>query len=79
MVFLRQLRPIAQVIAVRMSDENDVHLADLVEVLVLGRRLWILRKPRIDDNDLARHRLDARRRLAEPKHLDLSIRSGGRS
>ena len=71
-VLLGERRGIAQVISVRVGHEQQIDLAQRVEVLVLRRRLRVLRQPRVDDDDLAARRGQPDRRLAEPEHLDLS-------
>jgi hypothetical protein len=71
-VLLGQFGPVAQVIAVGVRHQDEVDLAQRVEVLVLRRRLGVLGEERIDHDHLAAHGGDGGGRLAQPQHLDLT-------
>jgi hypothetical protein len=58
-------------VAVAMGDENQVDLAELGEVLVVGGRLGISLQVGVDHDRLATRRGDLERRVSEPEHLDL--------
>src|SRR5207302_328510 len=58
-------------VAVAVRDEDQVDLAELGEVLVLGRRLGIAGQEGIDHDHLAARRGDLERRLTAPEPLDL--------
>src|SRR5438034_127980 len=61
-----------------VGDEDHVHLAERVQVLVLGRRLRVVGEERVDHDDLAGERRELGRRLAEPVHFYLrGLRPGG--
>src|SRR2546427_2502205 len=59
------------VVAVAVGDEDQVHLAELGEILVFRGCLRVPGHERIDHDHLAARRGDLERRLTEPVHLDL--------
>ena len=65
-VLLGEWDGIADVIAVSVRDEDDVDLAELVEVLPLGRALGVAGDPWIDHHDLAVGCREPEGRLAKP-------------
>src|SRR4029434_10513127 len=54
-----------------VRDEDQIDLAELGEVLVVGRRLGISLQVGVDHDRLAARRGDLERRVSEPEHLDL--------
>src|SRR5262249_13322406 len=62
----------ADMVAVAVRDEDQVDLAELGEVLVVGGRLGISLQVGVDHDRLAARRGDLERRVSEPEHLDLS-------
>ena len=59
------------VVAVTVGDEDQVDLAELGEVLLVGGRLRVPGHEGIDHDHLAARRGDLERRLTEPVHLGL--------
>ena len=62
----------------RMGDQDQVDLAQRFQVLEVGRRLGVGGQPRVDHDDLAGGRGDARGGLAQPQHLGLAVLGKGR-
>ena len=50
---------VAEMVAVTVRDEDEVHFAESLEILVFCWRPGVLREKGIDDNDLARGTRDA--------------------
>ncbi len=63
-------------VAVAVGDEDQVELADRVEIFPGRGRLGIAEDPGIDHDDLPGRGGDPHRRLAEPQDLDLALRGG---
>src|SRR2546427_2774303 len=63
----------AHVITVSVGDEDHVDLSELVQVLVVSRRLRIVDEPWIDDDHLATRRGDLGGGLAEPVNFRLRV------
>ncbi len=61
----------ADMVAVGVRDEDQVDLAELGEVLVLGGCLRVTGQEGVGHDHLAARRGDLERRLTEPEHLDL--------
>jgi hypothetical protein len=61
-------------VGVRMSDEDQVHLAKGFKRFEIGRRLRIGGQPGIDHDHLSTRRSDARGGLAQPE--DFGLRGG---
>src|ERR1019366_10310743 len=56
-----------------VGDEDQVDLAERIEILVLLRRLRIGGEEWVNQYPLAFHGGDLHRRVAEPLHLDLAV------
>jgi hypothetical protein len=56
-----------------VRDEDEVDLAEGLEVLVLGRRAGILRQEGVDHDDLAIDAGQAERRVTKPQDLALLL------
>src|SRR5260370_40028123 len=63
-------------VAVAMRDQDQVDLAELVEIFVLRRRLGIPGEPRVDHDHLAAGRGELEGGLGEPLQLRLALRVG---
>ncbi|MNT47551.1 hypothetical protein D3C72_1842740 [compost metagenome] len=59
-----------------VGDEDDVNLAQRLELFEACRRLGVVGQPGINDDDLATGRGDASGSLAEPQ--DFGLAGGGR-
>src|ERR1019366_7012650 len=59
-------------IVMAMGYQDQVDLAQGVEVLVFRRRFWVGGKPRVDHDHLPSGGDDLHRGLAEPLYLDLA-------
>ena len=76
-VFLCEFGRVAEMIAMGVRDQDEIHLAQRVEVLVLVRRFRILDKIRIDYDHLAARRGELDGGLAEPQDFDFpALRPG---
>ncbi len=63
-------------VAVAVRDQDQVDLAELVEIFVLRRRLGIPGEPGIDHDHLAAGRGELEGGLGEPLQLRLALRVG---
>jgi len=66
-------RGIADMVAMCVRDQDHIELAELVQVLPLGRRLGVLGDEGIDQDHLSARRIDAKSGLPEPQQLGLPL------
>ena len=71
-VHQRQCRRISEMVEVPMADQQHIDLAQCLQIFVDRGGQWIELQPRVDDDDLAAGRGDAKSRLSEPEDFGLA-------